>query len=135
MNTTVKEPIRPQTESAEGSRTRLKLVTSIIRPEQMGTVTEALNQLNIVGGFTVTEAHGSGRFEPILRTFRGIAFAVRLASEKRIEIIVPEDRVNEVVESIRQHARTGRVGDGKIWITDVSTVVRIRTGERGSAAL
>lgn len=135
MNTTVRETIRPSIESDERSRPKLKLLTAIIRPEKQGDVTEALNGLNIVGGFTVADARGSGRFATLTRCFRDVPFIIRLACEKKIEIIVPENRVDEVAESIRHHARTGNVGDGKIWVTDVATVIRIRTGERGLAAL
>ena len=135
MNTIVREPVRPSTESEGRSRSSLKLVTAIIRPERLGDVTESLDRLELVGGFTVSDVRGSGRSLPTTRYFRGIPFSVRFANEQKVEIIVPEDRVNEIVESLEQNARTGKVGDGKIWVTDVAAVVRIRTGERGLAAL
>jgi len=113
----------------------MKLVTAIIRPEMLGAVTEALVRLDLAGGFTVSEVQGGGRFAATTQCSRGIPFVVRMACELKIEGVVPEDRVNEVVESIQKHARTGSVGDGKIWVTNVATVVRIRTGERGLAAL
>ena len=135
MNVMVREPIRPSTEPESRSRPKMKLVTSIIRPEMLGAVTEGLIRLDLVGGFTVSEVQGTGRFATMTQCYRGIPFVVRMACELKIEVVVPEDRVNETVESIQKHARTGRVGDGKIWVTDVATVVRIRTGERGLAAL
>jgi nitrogen regulatory protein PII len=135
MNTLIKEPIRPLIESGSRSRPALKLVTAVIRPERLGAVTEALIQLDLGGGFTVSEVRGSGRFATMTQWHRGIPFVVRMACELKIEAVVPEDRVHEIMESIRQHARTGNVGDGKIWVTDVATVIRIRTGECGLAAL
>jgi nitrogen regulatory protein PII len=110
-------------------------VTAIIRPERLGEVSEALGRLELVGGFTVSDVRGNGRSSTTTRCYRGIPYVIRLACELKIEVVVPEDRVNEVMESIQQSARTGSVGDGKIWVTNVATVVRIRTGERGLAAL
>ena len=135
MNAIVREPISPSTEPDSRPRPKLKLVTAIIRPERLGDVSEALNQLELVGGFTVSDVRGNGRSSISTRFYRGIPYVIRLACELKIEIIVPEDRVNEIMDSIQQHARTGKVGDGKIWVTEVATVVRIRTGERGLAAL
>ena len=135
MNVIVREPIRPSRGPESKFRPKLKLVTAIIRPERLGVVTEALNRLELVGGFTVSDVRGSGRSAAMTPYSRGIPFIIRLACEQKIEMVIPEDRVHEVVESIRQHARTGSVGDGKIWLTDVATVIRIRTGERGLAAL
>ena len=135
MNAIVREPISPSTEPDSRSRPKLKLVTAIIRPERLGDVSEALNQLELVGGFTVSDVRGNGRSSTSTRFYRGIPYVIRLACELKIEIIVPENRVDEIMAAILEHARTGRVGDGKIWVTDVATVVRIRTGERGLAAL
>ena len=135
MNVLARDPIRPSAEPESRPRPKLKLGTSIIRPERLGAVTEALNHLGLGGGFTVSEVQGAGRFATLARYVRGIPFIVRFARDLKIEIAVPEERVTEVVEGIRHRARTGRVGDGKIWVTDVATVVRIRTGERGLAAL
>jgi len=135
VNVIVREPISPSTGPESRSRPSLKLVTAIIRPERLGEVSEALGRLELVGGFTVSDVRGNGRSSTTTRCYRGIPYVIRLACELKIEVVVPEDRVNEVMESIQQSARTGSVGDGKIWVTNVATVVRIRTGERGLAAL
>ena len=135
MNAIVREPISPLTEPESRSRPSLKLVTAIIRPERLGEVSEALGRLELVGGFTVSDVRGNGRSSTTTRYYRGIPYVIRLACELKIEVVVPEDRVNEIMESVQQNSRTGRVGDGKIWVTNVATLVRIRTGERGLAAL
>jgi nitrogen regulatory protein P-II 1 len=133
--TLVKEPTRQSTESEAKPRSELKLVTAIIRPEKLGAVTDGLNRLHLARGFTVSEVRGSGCSPAATRFFRGIPFVVQLASEVKIEIIAPEDRVHEIAELIQNQAQTGRTGDGKIWVTDVGMVIRIRTAERGLAAL
>jgi nitrogen regulatory protein P-II 1 len=112
----------------------MKLVTAVVKPHQ---VDEIKTQLNSVGvqGMTVTEAQGYGRQGGHTETYRGTEYKVSFTPKSRLEIVVDDGQVDQVVQTVADAARTGKIGDGKIWVTDVSTMVRIRTGEVGSDAI
>ena len=112
----------------------MKLVTAVVKPHQ---VDEIKTQLNSVGvqGMTVTEAQGYGRQGGHTETYRGTEYKVSFTPKSRLEIVVADGQVDQVVQTVADAARTGKIGDGKIWVTDVSTMVRIRTGEVGSDAI
>src|SRR5919198_1111582 len=113
---------------------RMKLVTAIIKPFKLDEVREALSAIG-VQGITVTEVKGFGRQKGHTELYRGAEYVVDFLPKVKLEIIVGEDLVSKVVETIEKSARTGRIGDGKIFVTSVDEVVRIRTGERGEDAV
>ena len=112
----------------------MKLITAIIKPFKLDEVKDALKAAG-VEGMTVSEARGFGRQGGHTETYRGAEYQVDFLPKSRIEIAVDDDQVDEVVAAIAEAARSGKIGDGKIWVTTVDTVVRIRTGERGAEAL
>jgi nitrogen regulatory protein PII len=112
----------------------VRRITAIVRPTRLEPVLWALLRAGVTGA-TVTEVRGSGRQKGQCELHRGAGFADDLVSRRKIECAVPEHRLVEVVRALARAARTGRVGDGKIWISAVTEVVRIRTGERGDAAI
>jgi nitrogen regulatory protein P-II 1 len=112
----------------------MKLVTAIVKPYKLDDVKEALKAAR-VSGLTVSDARGFGRQGGHTETYRGAEYQVDFLPKSRIEIAVDDDQVDEVVTAIAEAARSGKIGDGKIWVTTIDTVVRIRTGERGSEAL
>ena len=112
----------------------MKKVEAIIKPFKLDEVKEALNEIGIQG-ITVSEVKGFGRQKGHTELYRGAEFVVDFIPKSKMEIIVSDDIVSKVVESIEQAAKTGRIGDGKIFVTNVEEVVRIRTGERGEDAL
>jgi len=123
---------------AEGQtheRVAIKMVSAVIRRERLDLVKEALNKLNLVGGITLTEVRGFGRQKGSLEHYMGIPYRARLLDKIKIEMAVAEEDVRQVVTLISQLAHTGKVGDGKIFISEVKAVLRIRTGERGVSAL
>lgn len=112
----------------------LKKVEAIIKPFKLDEVKEALNEIGIQG-ITVAEVKGFGRQKGHTELYRGAEYVVDFIPKIKMEIIVGDDIVGKVVETIEQAAKTGRIGDGKIFVTPVEEVVRIRTGERGEDAL
>ena len=112
----------------------MKKVEAIIRPFKLDDVKMALVNAGIVG-MTVTEVRGFGRQKGQVERYRGSEFTVEFLQKLKIEVVVEDDRVEEVVKSIADAARTGEIGDGKIFISPVESVVRIRTGDRDSTAL
>jgi nitrogen regulatory protein P-II 1 len=112
----------------------MKLVTAIVKPYKLDDVKDALKGVG-VQGMTVVEARGFGRQGGHTETYRGAEYKVDLVPKSRIDLVVEDDQVDAVVEAISASARTGKIGDGKIWVTDVDAIVRIRTGERGDAAI
>jgi|SRR5690606_35843333 nitrogen regulatory protein P-II 2 len=112
----------------------MKLVTAIIKPFKLDDVREALNALG-VHGMTVTEVKGYGRQKGHTEIYRGAEYAVNFLPKLRIEIAVESGRADKVVEAITSAAKTGQIGDGKIFVTDVERAVRIRTGETDNDAL
>jgi nitrogen regulatory protein P-II 1 len=112
----------------------MKKVEAIIKPFKLDEVKEALSEVG-VQGITVTEVKGFGRQRGHTELYRGAEYVVDFLPKVKLEIIVKDDQVEQVTEAIASAAKTGRIGDGKIFVTDVGEVVRIRTGETGEAAL
>ena len=112
----------------------MKLVIAIIKPSRLEEVRQALNSLD-VHGMTVTEVKGYGRQKGHTEIYRGTEYAVSFLPKIKIEVAVPSDQVDKVVESISAAARTGQIGDGKIFVIPLDHAVRIRTGESDSDAL
>ncbi|MBE9504806.1 MAG: P-II family nitrogen regulator [Proteobacteria bacterium] len=112
----------------------MKKVEAIIKPFKLDEVKEALNEIGIQG-ITVCEVKGFGRQKGHTELYRGAEYVVDFLPKIKLEIIVNDDVVTEVVETIQNAAKTGRIGDGKIFILPVEEVVRIRTGESGSEAI
>ena len=112
----------------------MKLVTAIVKPYKLDDVKEALKSAR-VSGLTVSDARGFGRQGGHTETYRGAEYQVDFLPKSRIEIAVDDDQVDEVVAAIAEAARSGKIGDGKIWVTTIDAVIRIRTGERGPEAL
>jgi nitrogen regulatory protein P-II 1 len=112
----------------------MKLVTAIVKPFKLDDVKDALKQAG-VQGMTVSEVKGFGRQGGHTETYRGAEYQVDFLPKARIEVVVAEVDVDRVVDLIVAAARTGKIGDGKIWVTEVGRVMRIRTGESGPDAL
>ncbi len=112
----------------------MKLITAIIKPQMLEPVKDALRTFGI-NGMTVTEAHGYGRQRGHTEVYRGAEYQVDLVPKIRIDLVVDADQIDTLVKVIASAARTGRIGDGKIWVVPVETVVRVRTGERDSSAV
>lgn len=118
----------------EAGQQFMKLVTAIIKPFKLDDVREALDRIG-VHGMTTTEVQGYGRQKGHTEIYRGAEYIVRFLPKVKIEVAVPEDRVDDIVETIEQIARTGQTGDGKIFVTSVERAVRIRTGEADNDAI
>jgi len=112
----------------------MKLVVAIIKPFKLDSVREALTELGIQG-LTVSEVKGFGRQKGQTEIYRGAEYAVNFLPKVKIEVVVDDGMADRVVESIQSSANTGKIGDGKIFVMDVSEIVRIRTGETGADAL
>ena len=107
---------------------------AIIRPERMEDVKAALDEIGITG-ITVTDVRGAGRQRGYVQHYRGAEYQVSLLDKVKIETIIPETKVEEAVAAIQSATRTGEVGDGKIFLFPVADAIRVRTGERGEAAV
>jgi nitrogen regulatory protein P-II 1 len=112
----------------------MKLVTAIIKPFTLDDVKEALEQLGLLG-MTVSEVRGYGRQKGHTEVYRGAEYSVDFVAKLKVEVLVEDDSADRAVDAVVDAARTGRIGDGKVWVTPVDTVVRVRTGERGVDAL
>ncbi|MGH9103053.1 MAG: P-II family nitrogen regulator [Acidimicrobiales bacterium] len=112
----------------------MRLVTAVVKPFKLEDVKEALEGLGLLG-LTVSEVQGFGRQRGHTEVYRGAEYVVDLVPKLRLEIVVPDDDVDRVVDAVVDAARTGKIGDGKVWVTSVETLVRVRTGERGPDAL
>ncbi|QMU71467.1 P-II family nitrogen regulator [Streptacidiphilus sp. P02-A3a] len=112
----------------------MKLITAVIKPFRLDPVKEALRDLGIEG-LTVTEVSGYGRQRGHTEVYRGAEYRIDLVPKARIEVVVEDDAAESVLDAIVAAARTGRIGDGKVWSVPVETVVRVRTGERGPDAV
>ena len=112
----------------------MKLVTAVIKPFKLDEVREALSALG-VQGLTVTEVKGFGRQKGQTEIYRGAEYMVSFLPKVKLEVAITDNLVDQVVEAITKTAQTGKIGDGKIFVLDVSQAVRIRTGETGSEAL
>jgi nitrogen regulatory protein P-II 1 len=112
----------------------MKKIEAVIKPFKLDEVKEALQDAG-VQGMTVLEAKGYGRQKGHSELYRGAEYVIDFLPKIKIEVVVPDDMVNSVVDAIQAAARTGKIGDGKIFISDVLDVVRIRTGETGAQAV
>ncbi|WP_217198548.1 P-II family nitrogen regulator [Streptomyces buecherae] len=112
----------------------MKLITAVVKPHRLDEIKEALQAFG-VQGLTVTEASGYGRQRGHTEVYRGAEYTVDLVPKVRVEVLVEEAEAAELIDVIVQAARTGKIGDGKVWSVPVETVVRVRTGERGPDAL
>ncbi|MDI2028524.1 P-II family nitrogen regulator [Saccharopolyspora sp. TS4A08] len=112
----------------------MKLVTAIVQPQKVDDLKEELGKLGVLG-MTVSAVEGYGRQKGHTEVYRGAEFSVDFVEKSRVEVLVDETDVDKVVDGIVNAARTGKVGDGKVWVTAVESVVRVRTGETGVAAI
>ncbi len=112
----------------------MKLITAIIKPFTLDQVKEALEQLGVLG-LTVSEVQGYGRQKGHTEVYRGAEYSVDFVAKVRIDLVVEDSVADKVIDVIVAAARTGKIGDGKVWSTPVDTIVRVRTGERGTDAI
>ena len=112
----------------------MKLVTAVIKPHKWDDVREALETFG-VSGMTVTEASGYGRQKGHTEVYRGAEYDVALVPKLRVEIVVDDDEADDVVNIVVKSAQTGKIGDGKIWVSPLGSVVRVRTGEVDGEAI
>ena len=112
----------------------MKLITAIIKPFKVDDVKAALEVLG-VQGLTVSEVQGFGRQRGHVEVYRGAEYTVDLVPKVRVEVLVDVVDADKVVDAVIEAARTGKIGDGKVWVTDIDTVIRVRTGERDADAL
>ncbi len=112
----------------------MKLVTAIVKPFTLEDVKSALEQIGVLG-MTVSEVQGFGRQKGHTEVYRGAEYSVDFVPKVRVEVLADDTQADKVVDAVVEAARTGKIGDGKVWTTPVGTVVRVRTGERGSDAL
>ena len=112
----------------------MKLVVAIVKPHRLVEVKEALQDLG-VNGLTTTDVEGFGRQRGHTEIYRGAEYRVDFVPKVKVDVLCDDDQVSGVVDAVAKAARTGKIGDGKIWVTEVERVVRIRTGEMGPDAL
>jgi nitrogen regulatory protein P-II 1 len=112
----------------------MKLVTAVVKPHRIEAVKEALREIG-VSGLTTTDVEGFGRQRGHTEVYRGAEYQVDFVPKVRVDVVVVDEGVDEVVDAIAAAARTGKIGDGKLWVTEVDRVLRIRTGEMGPDAL
>jgi len=112
----------------------MKKIEAIIRPHLLDAVRNALQEVDVIG-MTISEVQGYGRQRGHTETYRGAEYQIEFVPKIKIEVIISEDIEDSVVEAIQKTARTGKFGDGKIFVAPTEEVIRIRTGERGEAAL
>ena len=112
----------------------MKKIEAIIKPFKLDEVKDALQELGVLG-ITVTEAKGFGRQKGHTELYSGADYVVDFLPKAKIEVVVPDDRLEAAIDAIQRAACTGRIGDGKIFVLDVQEAVRIRTGERGAGAI
>jgi nitrogen regulatory protein P-II 1 len=112
----------------------MKLITAVVKPYKLDEVKTALQSFG-VNGLTVAEASGYGRQRGHTEVYRGAEYTVDLVPKVRIELLAEDHDVEDLLNVITKAAQSGKIGDGKVWVTPVETVVRVRTGERGAEAL
>lgn len=112
----------------------MKLITAIVKPFTLDDVKTSLEDAGVLG-MTVSEIQGYGRQKGHTEVYRGAEYSVDFVPKVRIEVVVDDSIVDKVVDSIVRAARTSKIGDGKVWVSPVDTIVRVRTGERGHDAL
>jgi len=118
----------------EKDREAMKKIEAVIKPFKLDEVKEALHEIGLKG-ITVTEAKGFGRQKGHTELYRGAEYVVDFLPKVKIELVLEEAMVERAVEAIQQAARTGRIGDGKIFVSPIEEAIRIRTGERGTEAI
>ncbi|MDX6318185.1 MAG: nitrogen regulatory protein 1 [Nocardioidaceae bacterium] len=112
----------------------MKLITAVIKPHKLEDVRAALEAFGVTG-MTVTEASGYGRQKGHTEVYRGAEYDISLIPKVRLEVVVETAEVDDIVGVIMKSAQTGRIGDGKVWVTPVETVLRVRTGDRDADAI
>lgn len=112
----------------------MKLITAIVKPFVLEDVKGALEQIGVLG-MTVSEVQGYGRQKGHTEVYRGAEYSVDFVPKVRVEVVADDPLADKVVDAVVEAARTGKIGDGKVWVTPVESVVRVRTGERGSDAV
>ena len=112
----------------------MKLVTAIIRPHVVDDVRDTLSRLGVTG-LTATEVKGFGRQKGHTEMYRGAEYSIDFVPKAKLEVVVDDDKLDAVVDAVKSAARSGQIGDGKIFVSDVGQAVRIRTGETGSDAI
>ena len=112
----------------------MKLVTAIVKPFVLEDVKGALEQIGVLG-MTVSEVQGYGRQKGHTEVYRGAEYSVDFVPKVRVEVVADDTLADKVVDAIVEAARTGKIGDGKVWVTTVDSVIRVRTGERGGDAV
>jgi nitrogen regulatory protein P-II 1 len=112
----------------------MKLITAVIKPHKLEDVRAALEAFGVTG-MTVTEASGYGRQKGHTEVYRGAEYDISLIPKVRLEVVVESAEVDDIVGVIMKSAQTGRIGDGKVWVTPVETVLRVRTGDRDADAI
>lgn len=112
----------------------MKKIESIIRPHLLEAVKNALQKVG-VAGMTITEVKGYGRQKGHTETYRGIEYQIDFLPKVKIEVVLPEELASAAIDAIIKNAKTGKFGDGKIFVTDIEEVIRIRTGEHGEQAV
>ena len=112
----------------------MKMITAIIKPFKLDDVREALSEIGVMG-LTVTEVKGFGRQKGHTELYRGAEYVVDFLPKVKLEIGIAEDQVESVIEAITKSANTGKIGDGKIFVSNIEQAIRIRTGETGKEAL
>jgi nitrogen regulatory protein P-II 1 len=133
--TTLRQPPRgPRLERVPIGRGHVKKIEAIIKPFKLDEVKEALHEVG-VSGITVLEARGFGRQKGHTELYRGAEYVVDFLPKVKLEVIVPDSQVEQVVEAISNAAKTGRIGDGKIFVVPIESALRIRTGEQNEAAI
>ena len=112
----------------------MKLVTAIIKPFTLDDVKAALEQIGVLG-MTVSEVQGYGRQKGHTEVYRGAEYSVDFVPKVRVEVVADDALADKVVDAVVEAARTGKIGDGKVWVSPVDSVIRVRTGERGADAV
>jgi nitrogen regulatory protein P-II 1 len=112
----------------------MKLITAIIKPFKVSDVRDALRDIDVLG-LTVSDAQGYGRQRGHTEVYRGAEYQIDFVPKIRMEVLTEDDDAAHVIETIISAARTGKIGDGKVWVQNVEDVVRVRTGERGPEAI
>ena len=120
--------------SRQGKRGGMKLITAIVRPEKLESIREGLEAYG-VQGLTVSAASGYGRQRGYTEVYRGAEYNVDLLPKIRVEVLATDEQADDILDVIIASSNTGRAGDGKVWTVDVFEAVRVRTGERGAAAI
>jgi len=112
----------------------MKKVEAIIKPFKLDVVKDALNEIG-VHGMTVTEVKGFGRTKGLVEFYRGVEYDILFLAKTKVEVVVSDDMLDKVINTIKEKAFTGKLGDGKIFVSNLEQVIRIRTGESGDSAI